>query len=1151
MKNRELFVRDPAVSSLINDGQARISEVASEQERSVLREELSHFVCEGKYADGMIRILESYLANLGSTQQPAAWVSGFYGSGKSHLLKMMHHLWINTEFPEDGATARTLTPELPPDIEAAFKELDTQGRRLGGLHAASGTLLGGNDSVRLTVLGIIYRSAGLPETYAQARFCLFLRANGFLDAVRQAVESSGKDFHRELNNLYVSPVLHDALISCDPGYGSRRDVREGLKTQFGQPSGDISTPAFIAAVKEVFAPDPGDHLPCTILLLDEVQQYIENDDDRASVIVEVAEALSKEMASRVLLVGAGQSALSASTPQLGKLRARYTIPVELQDQDVEVVTRKVLLAKKPDRLADLKSVLDASSGEIERQLSGTRIGPRSEDRTLLSIDYPLLPTRRRFWEAVLRAVDPSGTSSMLRAQLRIIHDALRDLAELPVGSVIAGDYIFEQLQAGMVQQGVLLRALDETIRKLDDGTPAGKLPRRVCGLIFLIRRLPREGGADLGIRATSETLADLLVQDLKNGGATIRKELPALLDRLVGEGVLLKDHDEYNLQTREYSEWDKEFRTRKTRIQADKGEVFHERDRLLRQMADASVKGLKLLQGESKEPRRITVHFGDDAPEVTGTEIPVWVRDGWNCTDKAVLDAARQAGADSPIVFVFVPKADDPALNEQIIQFQSAKETLEYKGTPSTDEGKEARNAMQGRMDDAKQRRDALVSGIVARARVFKGGGTEQHELTVDEKIRSAAEDSLSRLYPFFKEGDHKNWSVAIGRAKQGSDSPLEAVGWKGAIEQHPVCKEVMRVVGSGADGRAVERELSKSPFGWPKDAIDGALISLHSLGHLTARYSGAPVPPRGLDQAKVGRAEFRVETATISPGDKIKLKALFKEAGVSVKGSEDIGDKSSEFIEKLERLAEAAGGEAPLPKRPDTKHLADLRGLAGNERLAKMLELHDELKTQAGAWASAAELSANRMPEWKRLERLLVHGVDCDELAETRASAESVRTGRLLLDTTDHAKPLVKKAAGVLRSAVNDAHKALVDVHDSEMQKLEATDAWKKITADQQSSILAEQGIADTPSIQIGSDDQLLATLDTTPLPSWRDKADALPKRFANAVMKAAKLLEPKTQYVRLSSGTLTTEPEVKAWVAEQEAKLLGKLAEGPIVIH
>ena len=34
-------------------------------------------------------------------------VSGFFGSGKSHLLKMLAHLWVNTEF-EDGATARGL-----------------------------------------------------------------------------------------------------------------------------------------------------------------------------------------------------------------------------------------------------------------------------------------------------------------------------------------------------------------------------------------------------------------------------------------------------------------------------------------------------------------------------------------------------------------------------------------------------------------------------------------------------------------------------------------------------------------------------------------------------------------------------------------------------------------------------------------------------------------------------------------------------------------------------------------------------------------------------------------------------------------------------------------------------------------------------------
>ena len=141
MKNRQLFQRDPAVSKLLNDGVAAVREAASDKEIETLRYELEHFVCEGQYEEGLIRILESYLGNASSTTQPAAWVSGFYGSGKSHLLKMSRHLWMDTHFT-DGATARGLA-RLPQEVQDHLRELDTLGRRSGGLHAASGTLPSG------------------------------------------------------------------------------------------------------------------------------------------------------------------------------------------------------------------------------------------------------------------------------------------------------------------------------------------------------------------------------------------------------------------------------------------------------------------------------------------------------------------------------------------------------------------------------------------------------------------------------------------------------------------------------------------------------------------------------------------------------------------------------------------------------------------------------------------------------------------------------------------------------------------------------------------------------------------------------------------------------------------------------------------------
>jgi len=116
MKNKELFQRDPTTSKLLNDGVAAVKDAVTEQERETLRYELSHFVCEGQYKDGIVRILESYMGNINSATQLAAWISGFYGSGKSHLEKMLRHLWVDTQFPETGETARGLA-HLPAEVK--------------------------------------------------------------------------------------------------------------------------------------------------------------------------------------------------------------------------------------------------------------------------------------------------------------------------------------------------------------------------------------------------------------------------------------------------------------------------------------------------------------------------------------------------------------------------------------------------------------------------------------------------------------------------------------------------------------------------------------------------------------------------------------------------------------------------------------------------------------------------------------------------------------------------------------------------------------------------------------------------------------------------------------------------------------------------
>ncbi|HHM12985.1 MAG TPA: BREX system P-loop protein BrxC, partial [Planctomycetaceae bacterium] len=872
MKNRDIYQRDPSQVTLLNNGVATMTDALTDDERRTLRFELEHFVCEGEYQRGLVRILDSYVSNQGQPEQPAAWVSGFFGSGKSHLAKMLRFLWTDYTFPEDGASARGLA-RLPTDVQDLLREISTLGRRGAGLHAAAGTLgAGAGDSVRLALLSIVFKSAGLPESYPQARFCLWLKKNGIYDQVRVAVEAEGREFRRELNDMYVSPLIAKGLLEADPNFAdNEKDARAALRAQFPKLK-DITTDEFATVLQDTLAPDG--EMPCTVIILDEVQQYIGDDTSRSYVVQEVVEACSKRFGDRLLFLGTGQTALSG-TPALQRLQGRFTVNVELSDTDVETVTRRVVLAKRPDRINDIKGMLDDNAGELDRQLVGTKIGPRGEDKAILVDDYPLLPVRRRFWEHVLRAVDRAGTAGQLRTQLRIVYDAIRATAEDPLGTVVPADFLFDEISANLLQSGVLLREINETIASQDDGSPDGRLKSRVCALVFLIRKLPREVGVDIGVRATPEVLADLLVEDLAKDGAVLRSQLPKLLDGLVVDGTLMKLEDEYSLQTRESSEWEAEFRSRQTKLAGDPTRMSSKRAQLLGAAVQEAIGSVKLLHGNCKEPRKLALHFSAEPPPATTHEIPVWVRDGWGADEKSVIADARASGPDSPIIHVFIPKSRAEALARVITAQSAAKETLEYKGVPSTPEGIEARQGMETRLTEANNSLRALVAEIVDGAKVYQGGGSERLETTLRDKIVEAANASLDRLFYDFKDADDHRWSKVIERARKGAEHPLEVLGYTGKTEDHPVCSAVLSFVGSGKKGKDVRAHFSDPPYGWPRDAIDGALVSLFGTGHLRATLNGTPLKPGQLDQAKISSTDFRVESATIDTRQRLKVRKL------------------------------------------------------------------------------------------------------------------------------------------------------------------------------------------------------------------------------------------------------------------------------------
>src|SRR5208337_4366660 len=76
---------------------------------------------------------------------------------------------------------------------------------------------------------------------------------------------------------------------------------------------------------------------------------------------------------------------------------------------------------------------------------------------------------------------------------------------------------------------------------------------------------------------------------------------------------------------------------------------------------------VRMAHGLSKTARDLKIHYGSDAIATVGTEVPVWIRDGWGDAEKVVVADAQKAGTDSATVFVHIPNASATDLKKAII----------------------------------------------------------------------------------------------------------------------------------------------------------------------------------------------------------------------------------------------------------------------------------------------------------------------------------------------------------------------------------------------------------------------------------------------------------------------------------------------------
>jgi len=885
MLNRDVLARDPTSFTLADGGVAKLSFPPEPETLDVLREQLDMFVCEGAYADALRRILEGFNAVAGSkSNTPAVWISGFYGSGKSLLAAMLAALWSDIEFP-DGRRAEGLVHSMPADVAAALKELRTIAKRRGTELVVGGTTLGSGagDPVK-AVLGVLLRAAGLPSTAdLRPMLCaLWLADQGVLDPVRSVL---GDAFPRALEAFLLDDRIASAAVAAKPSLGTAASLMDRLNVMYAQEP--EATPDLLLDKGRQALTLGGRPMPLTLIVLDEVQQFIREDANRSLAIQTIAENLAARFDGRVLLVCTGQSALG-DTPYLDRLLGRFSIRLPLGSADIQSVIRKTLLRKKPDALPAVQAMINGASGEMDRHLQGSPMRRTEADRHDAAADWPLLATRRRVWDRVLQELDRSGLGGTLRSQLRVTLDALKRYGDRPLTTAVSGDFLLDTFGAEALSRQLIGGEFFDKVETQRAQPGDGPLKARVLLLAYMLARIAGDA-ATHGVLATADTFADLLIEDVADAAA-MRARVPGVLLSLAADGLLIDvGSGEWRLQTKESADWQAAFNKAQAEQATDINAVARHRAELLRPAVDDALIGaLRVIQGASKAARTIERVGGAAKPEGGGLVLRLWNEWEHGTTPLAEVQAA-DVNKDATL-HLMVPIHHNNDLTDAIVTRRSAERVLQVQGPPSTEGGREAKAAMEAKLAAADKTMRAILSEAVREAKVLVAGGAEVGAgATRAEAVLAAGARVLDRLYPEFGTADHAAWDRAATKAKAGAHDALKEVDHSGDAHLHPVCKALLKAMGSSKTGAELRRLFDASPYGWPRVAVDTGLRMLALTGQV--RVTGPDHKPADLasvnDQG-LGLQHFAPESRTVTAAEKIAVRGLGFMVGLKIASGEE-----------------------------------------------------------------------------------------------------------------------------------------------------------------------------------------------------------------------------------------------------------------------
>ncbi len=535
-----------------------------QDESSVLVQELNEYVITRELKKHFITFFNNYIESFDETTADiGVWISGFFGSGKSHFLKMLSYLLENKDVQGEKTVERFRAKfaDDPATFMLMLIDRATKGRTDTILFNIDieGSINKDKTAVLRVFAKMFYNYLGFyGENLKVAKLEQFIAKKGKTEKFRRVFEEKNGASWLESRDAYaffeddIVATLREVLGMSEQAASNWFNGTETVETSIAQ---------LVSEIKEYVDAQPRDFR--LLFMIDEVGQYVGGDTDLLINLQSLVEKIGSECGGKVWVVCTGQEAIDeiikARENEFSRIQARFKTRLSLSSSSADEVIQKRILLKTDEAEHDLEQVYAANDSVLRNLFSFTDAILDIKGYTgagEFAKNFPFVPYQFILMQKVFAEIRKHGNSGKHlsggeRSMLSGFQEAAQKIEDKDEYA-LAPFYLFYDTVHTFLDSSIR-RVIERCERAAIDGNGIELQDVDVLKLLYMVRYVD-------DVKADLDNIVILMADDIRLDKINMREQVRGSLDRLMSQNYIGRTGDTYNFLTDEEQDIQREIK---------------------------------------------------------------------------------------------------------------------------------------------------------------------------------------------------------------------------------------------------------------------------------------------------------------------------------------------------------------------------------------------------------------------------------------------------------------------------------------------------------------------------------------------------------------------------------------------------------------